>query len=216
MGRVRKKIMRVRKKKCTPKRLLQLNDRFICPETVINSQAVFGNGNPLHIEIGAGKGRFIAELASENPEINYIAFEKNSDVAAIAAMKSEGLPNLRFINSDAAVLNALFSENSVGRIYLNFSDPWKKSRQRKRRLTHRNFLEKYKFILEKDGELHFKTDNRKLFEFSVLEITEFNMNITFATLDLHKNPPDGNIMTEYEERFVGLGVPINKLTAKFR
>jgi tRNA (guanine-N7-)-methyltransferase len=188
----------------------------MAPLELMDPSEAFGNGNPVHIEIGAGKGRFVAELAAANPKINYVAIEKNSDVIAMAAMKAAGLGNLKFINSDASALDRIFREKSVGRIYLNFSDPWKKNRQKKRRLTHSGFLGKYRRILEDGGEIHFKTDNRKLFEFSALEAAEFNMRFQYVTLDLHKNPPEGNIMTEYEERFVNLGTPINKMIIKFR
>ena len=209
--------MRSRKKKSTPQRLLELKDRFISTEAceIIKPYEVFGNENPVHIEIGAGKGRFISQLSLKNPNINYIAFEKNSDVIAVAAAAAQENPNLRFVNADAEMLDRIFEKSGVSRIYLNFSDPWPKNGYRKRRLTHSIFLEKYKFILKENGEIHFKTDNKGLYEFSILEMLEFNMKFTLTTMDLHKNHPEGNIMTEYEEKFSALGFAINKVIATF-
>ena len=209
--------MRMRKKKCTPKRLMQYKDFFIDlkDEKEVTVSEIFGNDNPLCLEIGAGKGDFITELARRNPDMNYIAFEKCSDVIAIAATKAEGIPNLRFANIDAEIINSVFPENSVETVYLNFSDPWPKSRQKKRRLTHTRFLEKYKYVLKPDGEIQFKTDNVGLWEFSVEEITNFPMKVMELYNDLHKEKPEGNIMTEYEKRFSEMGIPIHKIVAKF-
>ena len=209
--------MRARKKKSTPQLLLELKSRFIDAESceLLDLSEIFLNDNPVHIEIGAGKGRFIAELSLKNPNINYIAFEKNSDIIAGAAKNSENNLNLRFINADAEILERIFPESSIERIYLNFSDPWPKNGYRKRRLTHSRFLEKYKSILAETGEIHFKTDNRKLFEFSLLEMIEFSMKFKLVTFDLHNEHPEGNIMTEYEEKFSKMGTPINKLIARF-
>ena len=209
--------MRMRKKKCTPKRLEEYKDFFIDlkDEKEIKFSEIFGNDNPVCVEIGAGKGDFITELSRRNPDINYIAFEKCSDVIAIAATKAEGIKNLRFANIDAQIINTVFPENSVETIYLNFSDPWPKSGQKKRRLTHSRFLEKYKYILKPDGEIQFKTDNVKLWEFSVEEIENFPMKIIEIYNNLHEENPVGNIMTEYERRFSEMGVPIHKIVAKF-
>ena len=209
--------MRSRKKKNTPGRLIEMKDRFIDIEgyEALDLSEIFSDENPIHIEIGAGKGRFITELAVKNPNINYIAFEKNSDVIAVAAGKADDIPNLRFINADAEILDRIFLENSISGIYLNFSDPWPKSGYKKRRLTHRRFLEKYKLILNDMGEIHFKTDNRRLFEFSLLEMIEFNMKLRLVSFDLHNEHPEDNIMTEYEEKFSKMGTAINKLIAVF-
>jgi tRNA (guanine-N7-)-methyltransferase len=208
--------MRLRKKKCTPSRLEMLKDYFILADELINVKEIFNNDNPIYIEIGAGKGKFITTYAKLYPNINFIAFEKNADVISMAGLKAMGLKNIKFVNTDAQIIDKLFNKNSIDRIYLNFSDPWKKERQKKRRLTHRNFLEKYKYILKQEGEIHFKTDNRPLFEFSLLEMKEFNMNVLEVYFDLHKKKPENNIMTEYEEKFSSIGVPINKVIAKFR
>lgn len=209
--------MRLRKKKNTPRRLEEYQNFFIHLETeeLVDFAEIFGNQNPIHMEIGAGKGDFITTLAKRNPHINYLAFEKCADVIAIAATKAEGIANLRFANIDAELIDRVFAQGSVERIYLNFSDPWPKGRHRKKRLTHKNFLEKYKKILVSEGELHFKTDNVRLFRFSLLETKEFGMKWELLTFDLHKEYPEGNIMTEYETRFSAMGYPIQKLIAKF-
>lgn len=210
--------MRMRKKKCTPKRLEMYKDFFIHPKEgeIIDVKKIFGNDNPVKIEIGAGKGNFITELARRNPDINFIAFEKCADVIAIAATKSEGIKNLRYANVDATLIDTVFPEKSISGLYLNFSDPWKKSGQKKRRLTHTNFLTKYEKILKDGAELQFKTDNVLLWEFSVEEIKNYPMEILEYYDDLHNEKPEGNIMTEYEERFSSQGVPIHKITAIFK
>ena len=209
--------MRLRKKKNTPGRLEEYKNFFVHLDTeeFEGFSKLFGNENPVHMEIGAGKGDFITTLAKENPHINYLAFEKCADVIAIAATKAEGIPNLRFANIDAELIDRVFPAGSVERIYLNFSDPWPKGRHRKKRLTHKIFLEKYRKILIPEGELHFKTDNVRLFRFSLLETKEFGMKWEFLTFDLHQECPEGNIMTEYETRFSSMGYPIQKLIAKF-
>ncbi len=209
--------MRLRKKKNTPRRLEELKNFFVdfLEEEMVDFSAIFGNENPVHIEIGAGKGDFITTLAKQNPNINYLAFEKCADVIAIAATKAEGISNLRFANIDAELVGRIFPQGSIERIYLNFSDPWPKGRHRKKRLTHKIFLEKYEKILVSDGEIHFKTDNQRLFRFSLLETKEYGMNWLLVTFDLHKEYPENNIMTEYETRFSSMGYPIQKLIAKF-
>ncbi|MBQ7791984.1 MAG: tRNA (guanosine(46)-N7)-methyltransferase TrmB [Clostridia bacterium] len=209
--------MRLRKKKNTPGRLETYQDFFVdfSKEEVADFSAIFGNENPVHIEIGAGKGDFITTLAKKNPDINYLAFEKCADVIAIAATKAEGISNLRFANIDAELIDRVFPKGSIARIYLNFSDPWPKGRHRKKRLTHKNFIQKYETILVPDGEIHLKTDNQRLFRFSLLETKEYGMKWDLLTFDLHKEYPEGNIMTEYETRFSQMGYPIQKLIAKF-
>lgn len=210
--------MRMRKKKCTPKRLEMYKDFFIHPQEgeIIDVKKVFGNDNPVMIEIGAGKGNFITQLAKINPDINYIAFEKCADVIAIAATKSEGITNLRYANTDASLIDTVFMEKSISGLYLNFSDPWKKSGQKKRRLTHNGFLKKYEKILKDGAQLQFKTDNVLLWEFTLEEINNYPMEILELYNDLHNEKPEGNIMTEYEERFSSQGVPIHKVTAVFK
>ena len=161
-----------------------------------------------------GKGRFIMQLAAENPDINYVGIEKYSSVLIRALEKQEEvqLPNIIFIRMDAEEITDVFGKGEVDRIYLNFSDPWPKDRHAKRRLTSRQFLARYNGILKKDGTLEFKTDNRVLFDFSVEEVEPAGWKIAAITYDLHNDEKmnEGNIMTEYEERFSGMGTPINK------
>jgi tRNA (guanine-N7-)-methyltransferase len=179
---------------------------------------VFGNDNPVRIEIGMGKGRFISTLAAQNPDINYVGIEKYSSVLLRAVEKQEELqlPNLRFIRMDAENICEVFGAGEVDRIYLNFSDPWPKDRHAKRRLTSRQFFARYNVILKQDGQVEFKTDNKDLFDFSVEEVKEAEWKLTSCTYDLHHDAAlnEGNVMTEYEERFSKAGNPICKLIAK--
>ena len=175
---------------------------------------IFKNDNPIHIEIGMGKGQFITTLASMNPDINYIGIEKYSSVLIRALDKRETLEtdNLMFLRMDAEDINDFFAPDEIDRIYLNFSDPWPKDRHAKRRLTSRQFLERYDKILIKDGYVQFKTDNRPLFDFSLEEVKESGWILDEYTFDLHQNgPAPNNVMTEYEEKFYNLGNPICKL-----
>ena len=178
---------------------------------------VFGNNNPVHIEIGMGKGRFITTLASMNPDINYVGIEKYSSVLLRAVEKQDELclPNLRFIRMDAENITSVFGKEEVDRIYLNFSDPWPKDRHAKRRLTSRQFFARYDEILKSTGRVEFKTDNRPLFDFSVEEVNEAGWKLSVCTYDLHNDEKlmEGNVMTEYEERFSSQGNPICKLVA---
>lgn len=177
---------------------------------------IFKNNNPVHIEIGMGKGQFITTLASMNPDINYIGIEKYSSVLIRALDKRETLEtdNLMFLRMDAEDINDFFAPDEIDRIYLNFSDPWPKDRHAKRRLTSRQFLERYDKILINDGYVQFKTDNRPLFDFSLEEVKEAGWILDEYTFDLHKNgPAPNNVMTEYEEKFYNLGNPICKLIA---
>ena len=173
---------------------------------------VFGNDHPIHIEVGMGKGQFIIEMAKRNPEINYIGIEKYSSVLIRAIEKQEELqlPNLKFLRFDAEYLPDIFAPGEIAHIYLNFSDPWPKDRHSKRRLTSEGFLNLYHTILNPDGYIQFKTDNRDLFDFSV-ETAENSpiWNIKELTYDLHHSEfLEGNIMTEYESKFVAEGKPI--------
>lgn len=176
--------------------------------------SLFHNNNPIHIEIGMGKGRFIMELAQKNPNINYIGIEKYSSVLLRALEKRSQveLNNLYFIRFDAQYINDIFDHNEIDRIYLNFSDPWPKDRHAKRRLTARDYLDKYHQCLKQTGEVVFKTDNRELFEFSLEEVKEAGWLTKIVTFDLHHSEYlEGNVMTEYEERFVSEGKPICKM-----
>lgn len=178
-------------------------------------EAVFGNSNPLYIEIGMGKGQFLMSCARQNPQINYIGIEKYSSVLlrAIEKKEQEELPNLYFIRFDAEYITDIFEKGEADRIYLNFSDPWPKDRHAKRRLTSRQFLARYQLILAPGGRVEFKTDNRALFDFSVEEASESGWQMPVCTYDLHHDEElcAGNIMTEYEERFSSMGNPIHKM-----
>lgn len=178
---------------------------------------VFGNNNPIHIEIGMGKGKFIATLAQNNPNINFVGIEKYSSVLVRAIDKVEDLElnNLKFIRMDAEEILEVFHNYEINKIYLNFSDPWPKDRHAKRRLTSKSFFDRYNKILNKEGSVEFKTDNRALFDFSVEEIPNAGWTLKVCTYDLHKDKElsEGNVMTEYEEKFSKAGVPINKLIA---
>lgn len=177
----------------------------------------FGNGNPLHLEIGMGKGQFLHTLAEMNPDINYIGIEMYSSVLyrAIERREKTDLSNLFFLRFDAKYLDTVFDTGEVDQIYLNFSDPWPKERHAKRRLTSPGFLAIYDKILAADGNLQFKTDNRALFDYSVESIEASGLwQVDELTFDLHNSEfADGNVMTEYERRFVAEGKPICRLTA---
>ncbi|WP_108306382.1 tRNA (guanosine(46)-N7)-methyltransferase TrmB [Metalysinibacillus jejuensis] len=182
-------------------------------------QQVFGNTNPLHIEVGTGKGQFITGMALQNPNINYIGIELYDSVIVCAlenAIEAKSPANLRLLKVNGADLNKYFAKNDVSRVYLNFSDPWPKVRHAKRRLTHEGFLKTYEDVLVDEGEIHFKTDNRGLFEYSLTSISAYGMLLTYVSLDLHANMPEDNIMTEYEEKFSAKGQPIYRLEAKFQ
>lgn len=176
---------------------------------------VFGNDQPIHIEIGMGKGQFIMTLAKEHPEINYVGIEKYSSVLVRALEKQQEmeLPNIKFIRMEAENIAEVFAPDEVARIYLNFSDPWPKDRHAKRRLTSVQFLERYEKILQKDGHLIFKTDNRDLFDFSLEQVEEAEHWILLNhTFDLHHSEyVEGNVMTEYEQRFVEKGNAICRM-----
>ena len=175
---------------------------------------MFGNDNPVRIEIGMGKGRFISTLAAQNPDINYVGIEKYSSVLlrAVQKLEEEELPNVRLIRMDAEDLENVFAQGELDRIYLNFSDPWPKDRHAKRRLESRQFLARYNQILKKDGTIEFKTDNRALFDFALEEVEAAGWTLKEKTFDLHADARlnEGNVMTEYEERFSAQGNPICK------
>ena len=174
----------------------------------------FEKEQPIRIEIGMGKGRFIMQMAEENPVINFIGIEKYSSVLlrAIQKMEQNELPNLRFIRMDAEDITEVFEKGEVDRIFLNFSDPWPKDRHAKRRLPSKEFLKRYDEILKKDGVIEFKTDNRDLFDFAVEQLEPAGWKAEVITYDLHHDPVlcEGNIMTEYEEKFSSMGNPICK------
>lgn len=211
--------MRMRRKKHREERMeccgsLVVNDIL---EYRTDIKSVFPEDKPLHIEIGCGKGGFISETARLNPDINYIAFEKNLDVLVLAMekVKALGIENVRFVPGNADVLNEMETDSKVQRIYINFCDPWPKSGHKKRRLTHEKYLSVYRKLIEKGGEVHFKTDNRGLFEFSLNSFADFGLKLKNITLDLHNSGFEGNVMTEYEKLFSEKGQPIYRCEAIF-
>ena len=201
-----------------------------CKEVVKNPESLCGHWNqefqnerPLHIEIGMGKGQFLLTLAAENPQINYVGIERYSSVLLRAVEKFQELEaegkapaNIRFICMDANDLPTVFAPAEVSRIYLNFSDPWPPNRQRKRRLTWRAYLEVYDEILRQQGDLCFKTDNQRFFEWSLQEICQFGWLLQNISLDLHNSDFEGNVMTEYEEKFSSEGSRIYRVEARRR
>ena len=182
--------------------------------------ALFENDAPIHIEIGMGKGQFLLTLAKQNQDINYIGIERYSSVLLRALEKFDTeefseLKNVRFICMDAMELPEVFELGEVEKIYLNFSAPWPKARHARRRLTSTQFLAQYEKVLQQDGVVEFKTDNRLLFEFSLEQVDEAGWKLVGKTFDLHHDAKmnEGNVMTEYEEKFSSMGNPIHKLIA---
>ncbi|MBQ9124198.1 MAG: tRNA (guanosine(46)-N7)-methyltransferase TrmB [Acholeplasmatales bacterium] len=212
--------MRLRKVKNATERLkINNNSYFIekpdCYKGKWNE--LFGNNNPIHIEIGCGKGQFMSTLAKENPDINYIAIEKYDSVLLrfLEKIIDDNIPNLKLTVLDAAAITNYFNNAEVDRIYLNFSDPWSKTAHAKRRLTSKSFLEQYKIILNDKGEIFQKTDNRKLFEFSLESFNAEGFKLSNISLDLHKDYEKypNNITTEFEDKWSKLG-PIYRLEAR--
>lgn len=168
----------------------------------------------LRVEVGCGKGKFTVEMAAAEPDVLLIAIERVQD-ALVLAMESAmrmGLKNVFFVSLDAANIDAFFDESEIDLLYINFCDPWPRSKNAKRRLTYHTFLEKYKKVLKLGGQIHFKTDNAKLFEWSLPEMESCLLELRNLTRDLHANGPVG-IMTGYEEKFYQLGTPINRVEA---
>ena len=221
-------LMRMRKKKHAADRLEACRD-LILPlsehepdyrmaadnPAYYNFEKIFGNNNPVQLEIGCGKGQFICELARRNPDINYVAIEVCDDVAVLACegVKNAGLSNVRFMITGAEYLLKYFRSDSVDRIYLNFSCPFPKTRYAKHRLTSPIFLPMYKKVLHSGGEIHQKTDNMHFFEYSLERYSELGFILQNISLDLHHSGFENNIITEYEQRFTDLGQPIYRLEA---
>lgn len=213
--------MRMRRKKHREERIASCAEFLIDDITEFKNdiKSAFRGGaeKELHLEIGCGKGRFITELAKRTPNINYIAFEKNLDVLVLSLEKAKAkeLKNLKFVSGDASVLSQLETSSKFDRIYINFCDPWKKKGYAKRRLTHENFLRIYEKILKDGGEIHFKTDNSALFEFSLNSFSDYGLRLKNITFDLHNSDFEGNIATEYEILFSEMGNPIYRCEAKY-
>ena len=219
--------MRMRKKKHGAERIAAcaaylIEDKAPLKTLASDPTAIFPTARPIHMEIGCGKGSFAVGMAAANPDWNFIAMERVSDVACCALEKAKATAadrpgdNLRFLIGDAMNLGEWVEPHSVARIYLNFSDPWPKKGYAKRRLTYRGFLELYKKILVEGGELYLKTDNEGLFDFSLEEFEAMGLTILFSSRDFHKTPEaEGNIMTEYEANFSSQGMPIYCARVKF-
>ena len=210
--------MRRRKKKGSDLKLLSY-DNYVKKDDIENLKGhwneVFGNNNDIHAEFGTGRGKFITTLAKENPHINYIAMEIKEEVLLKAVEKAanENLTNITFIWGNVNKIEDYFDKKELSRIYINFCDPWPKKRWAKRRLTHTNFLNMYREILNPEGEIHFKTDNEGLFEFSLNEIASNNWILKNISLNL-ANSDFENVTTEYEDKFMSQGLKIFRCEAK--
>lgn len=211
--------MRLRHKPYAEEKLKEYSQYVVAkPEEVKgNWSGRFEKEQPLHIEIGCGKGRFIIEMAKLHPEINFVGIELQTSVIVSALDKQieEDLPNVQLVQVNAKDLTDIFDKGEVDRIYLTFSDPWPKNRHEKRRLTYKTFLSVYKSILNSDGLLHFKTDNQPLFEYSLVSFSSFPAVLKEVYLDLHNSEVEENVMTEYEEKFSKKGNRIYKAVVKF-
>ncbi len=220
--------MRMRKKKYLKERLdavdknliiIDRDDRNFNAEVNSNDyfdfEKIFGNNNPVHLEIGCGKGQFACEIAKRYPNINFIAVEKSANVIVAGCEKAleQGINNLVFVKCSAEYLRCYLPQNSIERLYLNFSCPFPKKKYASHRLTAINFLKVYDTFLKPDAEIHFKTDNRALFEFSLEQLSQYGFSFKNVSLDLHASDFEGNIVTEYEQKFVSLGFPIYRLEA---
>ena len=220
--------MRMRKKKHLGERLdavcdiLKICDSAdrnfntaIMDKEFIDIDAWFNRAAPLYLEIGCGKGKFAVEYAKKHPEINLLAVEKDANVIVSAcelALK-EKVDNLRFMRCSAEYIERYIKAQSVSRLFLNFYCPFQKAKYASHRLTAVNFLEIYKRILKRDAEIHQKTDNMHFFEFSIEQLSSNGFAIKNLTLDLHNSGFEGNIITEYENRFLSQGLPIYRLEA---
>lgn len=211
--------MRVRKRKGAEEHLAN-NPHYVIlnPEDAKGRwHDVFGNDHPIHIEVGSGKGGFITGMALKNPDINYIGIDIQLSVLSHALDKvlASEAPNVKLLRVDGSSLTNYFEDGEVDMVYLNFSDPWPKTKHEKRRLTYKDFLDTYKRILPEHGEIHFKTDNRGLFEYSLASFSQYGVTLKQVWLDLHASDFTGNVMTEYEEKFSSKGQVIYRVEAKF-
>ncbi|CEO24545.1 tRNA (guanosine(46)-N7)-methyltransferase TrmB [Paraclostridium sordellii] len=208
--------MRRRKKKGADLKLLSFENLVIKGDEIDfkgNWNEKFQNDNLIHVEFGTGRGKFLTTLAKQNPNINYIAMEMKEEVLLKAVEKAveNELNNILFIWGDVNNILDYFDKGELSRVYINFCDPWPKKRWYKRRLTYRGFLENYKKLLNDEGEIHFKTDNEKLFEFSLNEFSEANLKFKNITLDLANSDYEGNVTTEYEDKFMSYGMKIYRV-----
>ncbi|WP_096189782.1 tRNA (guanosine(46)-N7)-methyltransferase TrmB [Evansella halocellulosilytica] len=176
---------------------------------------LFGNDFPLHVEVGTGKGRFVTKMGEKFPDRNMIGIEKFDSViiSGVERLIENPMKNVRLLKEDVSELTDFFANKEIDRLYINFTDPWPKNRHAKRRLTHEGFLQKYAEVLKNDGEIHFKTDNQGLFEYSIESMTRFGYKLKNVSLDLHQSDMEDNVMTEYEEKFSSRGMRIYRLEA---
>ena len=209
--------MRLRRKPWVDEAIHEFDDFVVSRDQEIGEEKkgkwseIFGRQAPLHVELGTGKGDFISQLAELHPDINYIGIEMQQDVLYSAAKKiaEKELKNVRLLVFNINHIEDIFAEGEVDRFYINFCDPWPKKRHAKRRLTHVGFLEKYRRLLKKPGELHFKTDNRPLFDFTLEELEAVGAKPHYVTYDLHASPENAdNVETEYEKNFSAKGFSI--------
>ena len=213
--------MRVRNRKGAPE-MMAANTQYVVenPEAFKGKWAEkFGNDHPIHIEVGSGKGAFITGMAERHPDINYIAIDMQLTVLSYALDKvlEMNLPNVQLLHVDGSSLTNYFADGEVALVYLNFSDPWPKTRHEKRRLTYKDFLKTYETILVPHGQIHFKTDNRGLFEYSLASMSQYGMTLQQVWLDLHADTDFAgkNVMTEYEAKFSSKGQVIYRVEAQF-
>lgn len=220
--------MRMRKKKHLDERLEQCGELYLqfisddlnfetacLQKEYIDFLQLFGNNNPVQLEIGCGKGQFVCKSALLNPDVNFIAIERNKNVIVEACEKAKslGISNVRFIDCNARYLEKYVKPNTISIIYLNFSCPYPKKSYASHRLTHNEFLAIYDRLLIPGGEIHQKTDNMKLFQFSLEQLSAYGFALKNVSLDLHSSGFEGNIETEYEQKFLQLGQPIYRLEA---
>ena len=212
--------MRLRNKPWAKDKLEQYPQYVITSPELLKGEwnNAFELKQPLHIEIGTGRGRFITEMAKANPHVNYLGIELQPSVivTALERVIEADVTNLKLLNANAADVTEYFAKGEVDRVYLNFSDPWPKNRHEKRRLTYKTFLKQYEDILIDQGEIHFKTDNQGLFEYSLTSFSEYGLLLKWVSLDLHNSDFEGNIMTEYEEKFSNKGNRIYRSEVKYR
>lgn len=223
--------MRMRKKKNLEEKLQTVSENLtmlhsddpnystsVLKKEYIDFKEIFGNNNPMRLEVGCGKGQFVCEMAKLNPDINFIAVEVNPNVIYMACRKAlnEGLKNIHFLQCRAEFLPKYIPDNSVELIYLNFSCPFPKKKYACHRLTNERFLKIYKSLMKPGAEIHQKTDNMKLFEYSIEQFSLEGFALKNVSLDLHNSGFEGNIMTEYEKRFTDIGQPIYRLEAYFK
>ena len=220
--------MRMRKKKHLEDRLADVSGlysnlwvdtvRFDADEApkYLDFAAIFGNDNPVHLEIGCGKGGFICELAARHPEINFLAVEVYANVLVSACEEAQerGLKNLHFLSGNAEYLTRFLPPHSIEKLYLNFSTPFPKNRQATHRLTHPHFLQMYREILAEGAHVIQKTDGRVFFQYSLVQFSQCGYTLEDISLDLHADGIEDNIVTEYERKFIEQGLPIYRVDAK--